>query len=92
MSQIRLKNQSVPDIPAQGCTEFWMDSVTRTIWSIDEMGLVTQYANSNSSSFAYSYIVANQIITVPIYQQMIVSQEITVLGELNSLGETIIID
>ena len=91
MSLIRLKNQTVPETPPPGRTEFWIDEFTKTIWSIDDTGLITQYSNSNMANFSFDSIVLQQVITIPKNQQMIVSDEISIIGELNVLGKLIII-
>ena len=91
MSQISVKNQTLPETPVLGKTEIWVDSITKTIWSRDDDGVITQYGSSASSNFSYDRIIANMVLTIPQYQQMLVHQEITIQGELIPKGELVVL-
>jgi hypothetical protein len=66
--------------------------VIKSKWSDSTIHTLTMPFAGSPSNFSYNYIEASEIIVIPQYQQMIVSEEITIDGVLEIDGELVVFD
>lgn len=55
------------------------------------LDLVSSSVGSSTNNFSYNYIIINTTLIIPIYQQMVVAESLDIVGDIDLLGDLVII-